>query len=161
MAIAALLWVLALGLIAAGMVGTIRPFLPGPILIFAGVLLAAWIDDFHKIGRWTIGFVGALLLLSFFADTITQALGAKRANASPLAVTGAAVGSFAGAFLGPVGLFALPLVGAMVGDFATNRSVLRAGKVGLLTALGTVAGTAARVAISFAMVGFFVAALLL
>lgn len=161
MTTAALLWVPALALIAAGLVGTVRPFLPGPALIFAGILLAAWIDDFHRIGWWTIGFVGALLLLSFFADTITQALGAKRANASPLAVTGAAVGSFAGAFLGPVGLFALPLVGAMIGDFATNRSLLRAGKVGLLTALGTVAGTAARVAISFAMVGFFVAALLL
>jgi len=161
MTISILLWIVALALIAAGLVGTVRPFLPGPILIFAGILLAAWIDQFQKIGWWTIGFTGVLLVLSFFADTLLQTLGAKRANASPLAVTGAAVGTFAGAFLGPVGLFALPLVGAMVGDFATNRSILRAGKVGIATAIGTVAGTAARLAISFAMIGFFVAALLL
>jgi len=160
MATSTLLWVLALALIAAGLVGTVRPVLPGPALIFTGILLAAWIDDFQKIGWWTIGFAGALLVASFFADTLAQAFGAKRANASPLAMTGAAIGSFAGAFLGPVGLFVLPLVGAMIGDFATNRSILRAGKVGLMTAIGTVAGTAARVAISFAMIGFFVAALL-
>jgi uncharacterized protein len=43
-----LLWVLAVVLIVVGVAGTILPALPGAILVFAGVLLAAWIDDFTR-----------------------------------------------------------------------------------------------------------------
>jgi uncharacterized protein len=159
------LWILALAMIAAGVVGTVRPILPGPTLVFAGVALAAWIDHFTRISGWTVGLVGALAVAAFFADSLTRTLGAKRANASPLAITGAAIGSAAGTFttplLGPIGLLVLPLMGAMIGDYATNRSFLRAGKVGLATWFGTVAGTAARLAITFTMIGIFAAALLI
>ena len=83
------LWILALAMIAAGVVGTVRPILPGPTLVFAGVALAAWIDHFTRISGWTVGLVGALAVAAFFADSLTKTLGAKRANASPLAITGA------------------------------------------------------------------------
>ena len=41
-----LLWVLAVLLIAAGILGLLLPALPGPPILFAGLLLGAWIDDF-------------------------------------------------------------------------------------------------------------------
>ena len=39
------LWVLVIALMAAGVVGTVLPILPGAVLIFAGAVLGAWIDD--------------------------------------------------------------------------------------------------------------------
>ena len=41
-----LLWSLVVLLIVAGIAGTLLPMLPGTALVFAGLLLGAWIDDF-------------------------------------------------------------------------------------------------------------------
>ena len=49
----AVLWLVAGLLMLVGLVGTVLPALPGVPLIFAGVLLAAWIDEFQRIGGWT------------------------------------------------------------------------------------------------------------
>jgi uncharacterized protein YqgC (DUF456 family) len=43
------LWIVAGLLVLAGVAGTMLPVLPGIPLIFGGVLLAAWIDDFQRI----------------------------------------------------------------------------------------------------------------
>jgi len=37
-----LAYILSAGLILVGIVGTVLPVLPGPPLVFAGMLLAAW-----------------------------------------------------------------------------------------------------------------------
>jgi len=47
----------------------------------------------------------------------------------------------------------LPLVGAAIGDFIAQRDVLRARRVGVATWRGMLAGTVAKVAIVFVMVG--------
>jgi len=59
------------------------------------------------------------------------------------------------------GLVFLPLVGAALAEYLARRDAWRAGKVGVATWLGLLAGTAAKVAIAFLMVGVFVAALLI
>jgi uncharacterized protein YqgC (DUF456 family) len=88
-------------------------------------------------------------------------MGARKAGASRYAIVGAALGTIAGIFTGFVGLLFMPLVGAAIGEFAAQRDVARAGKVGVATWIGLLVGTALKVAIVFAMVGVFVVALLL
>jgi hypothetical protein len=154
------LWILAVLLIVVGVVGTVLPALPGAILVFAGVALAAWIDDFARISGWTVGVLGVLTLIAWAADYVAAAAGAKRAGASKYAVLGAAVGTVAGVFTGLVGLIFMPLVGAAIGEYFAEKDALRAGRVGLATWIGMVVGTAAKVAIVFVMVGIFVVALL-
>jgi hypothetical protein len=43
------LWIVAIALIVIGVVGTVVPAVPGVILVFAGMALGAWIDDFARI----------------------------------------------------------------------------------------------------------------
>ena len=43
-------WVLAITLIILGVIGTFLPVLPGAVLVFGGMLFAAWIDDFQRVG---------------------------------------------------------------------------------------------------------------
>ena len=155
-----LLWVLAIALIVLGIAGTVLPALPGAILIFAGVALAAWIDHYTRISGWVVVALGVLTIVSMVVDYLAAALGAKRAGASRLAILGAAVGTVLGVLTGLWGLLFMPLLGAAAGQYASQRDLRRAGTVGVATWLGLLVGTAVKVAIAFAMVGIFIFALL-
>ena len=49
-----LLWLLVVVLIVAGLAGTVLPALPGTLLVLAGIVLGAWIDDFTRVGGLTL-----------------------------------------------------------------------------------------------------------
>jgi uncharacterized protein YqgC (DUF456 family) len=147
--------VLAGLLILAGIVGTVLPALPGLPLVFAGMLLAAWAGNFQEVGWVPLLVLGLLTLLSLGIDFLATSLGAKRVGASKLAVAGAVLGTFAGLFFGPVGLFAGPFVGALGGELIHGREVRKAAKVGFGTWLGIVFGIVLKLGLAFAMVGLF------
>ena len=154
----AALWVLALLLVLAGFAGAVLPAIPGAPLVFAGLLLAAWIDGFAKVGWVPLVLIGLLAALTFVVDLAASALGAKRVGASPLALLGAAVGTVAGLFFGFVGVLAGPFVGAALGEFVARRDLRQAGRAGLATWLGILVGSAAKAALLLAMVGLFAVA---
>ena len=156
----AVLWILAGLMIAIGVVGTVMPALPGAVLVLGGAVLAAWIDDFTRVSAWTLGVLAVLTVLSFVAEYVAGLLGARKAGASRLALVGAALGTVAGIFTGLIGLLFLPLAGAALGEFLSQRNLMRAGRVGVATWIGLLVGTAVKVAIVFTMVGVFVFALL-
>ena len=155
-----LLWLLAIASMVLGVVGTVLPAIPGPTLVFAGIALAAWIDDFTRISIWIVVVVGVLAALTWVIDIAASMAGAKRVGASPWAIAGAAIGTVAGVFTGFVGLLFMPLVGAAIGEYLAKRDLIRAGKVGVATWLGMLIGTALKVAIVFAMLGLFALPLL-
>ena len=157
---AVLLWIIAVALILVGIAGTVLPVLPGAILVFAGILLAAWIDDFTRIPVWLVVILGAFTAIAWAVDYLAAVAGAKKAGASKLALIGAAIGTLAGIVTGLWGLLFMPLVGAAIGEFIAQRDLARAGKVGVATWIGLLIGTAVKVAIVFAMVGVFVVALI-
>jgi uncharacterized protein YqgC (DUF456 family) len=151
-------WILVFVLMAAGVVGTVLPILPGAMLIFAGAVLGAWIDDFARVSGWTLGVLGILAALSIACDFVVASLGAKRLGASPLAISGATLGTFVGVFTGLWGLLFMPLVGAVVGEFLAMRNLRRAGQVGVATGVGLFVGAVVKIALAFSMIGVFVAA---
>ena len=59
----ALLWIAATLLVALGVAGVLVPGLPGIPLVLAGLVLGAWIDDFHYVGRNTLLWIAGLALL--------------------------------------------------------------------------------------------------
>lgn len=155
------LWIVAVLLIAVGVAGTVLPALPGIPLLFGGVLLAAWIDDFQRIPGWVVGVLAVLAVIGVAVDYVAAALSARRVGASRQGIIGAAVGTVAGVFTGLWGLLFMPLVGAAIGEFLAHRDALRAGKVGIATWFGLLIGTAVKLAVAFTMVGIAIAALLI
>ena len=155
------LWILAVVLIVVGVGGTFLPALPGIPLIFGGVLLAAWIDDFQRIPGWVIGVLAVLAVIGIAVDYVAAALSAKRVGASRQGIIGAAIGTVAGIFTGLWGLLFMPLVGAAIGEYLAHQDALRAGKVGIATWFGLLIGTAVKIAVAFTMIGVAVAALLI
>jgi uncharacterized protein YqgC (DUF456 family) len=156
-----LLWVIAVLLVIVGAVGTVLPALPGVPLIFAGVLLAAWAEDFQRIGGWTLGVLAVLAVIGLVVDYVAASMSAQRAGASRHGIIGAAIGTVAGIFTGLLGLVFMPLVGAAIGEFIAHRDALRAGRVGVATWLGLLVATAIKIAVAFTMIGVFVAAIVI
>lgn len=155
------LWIVSVLLMLVGIAGTVLPALPGVPLIFGGVLLAAWIDDFQRISVVTVIVLAVLAVVGIVIDYVAAAISAKRAGASRQGIIGAAIGTLAGIFTGLWGLLFMPLVGAAVGEFIAHKDMFRAGKVGAATWFGLLVATAVKLSIAFTMVGVFVAALLI
>jgi uncharacterized protein len=149
-------WVLAIALIVGGVIGTFLPVLPGAALVFAGMLLAAWIDDFQRVGWITLSILGLLTALVFVIDVVAAALGAKRVGASRLALVGATIGAVVGIFFGIVGILIGPFLGAFIGEVLARGRMDSAARVGFATWLGMAVGALAKIAVVLAMIGVFV-----
>ena len=153
------LWLASISLILIGLAGTLLPLLPGTLLVWGGVLLGAWIDDFTRVSVGTVVIITVLALLAGVLEFVAGLMGAKRVGASKLALVGAALGTVAGIFMGLVGVLFMPLVGAAIGEYWSQKNQERAAKVALATWLGLIVGMVAKVVLSFVMVGIFLVAL--
>jgi uncharacterized protein YqgC (DUF456 family) len=150
-----LYWLLALLLVTVGLAGTVLPALPGVPLIFVGLWLAAWIDDYQRVGGITLGVLGGLTVLAILADLFASVIGAQRVRASPQAIWGALIGSLVGLFFGLPGLLLGPFLGAMAGELVARGGLARATEVGLATWVGLLIGTILKLAIAVTMVAVF------
>jgi uncharacterized protein YqgC (DUF456 family) len=156
----ALFYVLAAILVVVGLAGIVLPALPGLPLVFAGMLVAAWTDGFERVQWWWLLILGILTLLSLLIDFWATAMGAKRVGASRKALVGAVVGTFVGIFFAPIGLFAGPFVGALLGEFWHGRrfdtqGIGKATKVGFGTWMGIVFGVVLKIALACTMLALF------
>lgn len=152
---AILYWILAVILILAGLAGLVLPALPGPPLLFAGFLLAAWIDHFAYVGTGTLIALGIMAALMYAIDLAATAFGAKRFGASRRAAWGAAIGALLGLFFGLPGVLLGPFVGALVGEFTLHGNLRAAGRAGIGASVGLAIGAAAKLALGVAMLGVF------
>ena len=152
------LWILAILLMLVGVLGIVLPALPGIPLMFAGMVVAAAIDDFQRIGWLTLSVLGFLTIISVIVEFVASALGAARVGASRRAIWGALLGTIVGLVFGIPGLIFGPFVGALIGELSVHGRIEQAGRVGFATWLGLIFGTLAKIAIGFAMIGIFVLA---
>ena len=148
-------YVLAALIVIVGLVGTVLPVIPGTILIFAGLFIAAWADQFARVGVVGLSIIGVLAILAFVADFVASLLGARRVGASPQALVGATIGGLIGLFLGIPGMIIGPFIGAVGGELLARGRLAQAGKVGFGTWVGLVFAAVVKVVIAFMMIATF------
>lgn len=149
-------WAVAAILVIVGLAGTVLPALPGVPFVFGGLLIAAWIGDFQRIGWPTLTVLALLTMLAIAADFAASMLGAKSVGASKQALIGAVIGSILGLFFGLIGVFIFPFIGAVAGEYMARGQLGQASKVGLATWLGILLGSIAKLSLAIAMVAIFV-----
>ena len=154
---AIVLWTVAGVLVLAGLAGLILPAIPGAPLIFAGLVVGAWADDFAYVGVWTIVVLAVLTLVTIGVDFWATMFGAKKFGASKRAVIGALVGSIIGLFLGLPGVLFGPFIGAVIGEISSRGSLPQATRAGFGATLGLILGAAIKLALALSMIGIFVA----
>lgn len=149
------LWILAVALVAAGIAGAFLPAIPGALLVFAGLVLAAWADGFVHVGAVTIVILALLTAATYVLDFVAGALGTRRFGASTRAMIGASLGALVGLLFGIWGIILGPFLGAVAGELTVRRDLRGAGKAGVGAWVGVVVGTLGKVAIVFVMIGVF------
>ena len=148
---------LAALLVALGIAGLLLPALPGAPLLFAGLVAAAWAEDFTHVGWGWLALLFVLAALTYAVDLAATALGAKKFGASPRAVIGALLGGLVGIFLGPLGIILGPFAGAVLAELSLRRDWASAQRAGVGATLGLVLGAVAKLALAGAMLGIFAA----
>jgi uncharacterized protein YqgC (DUF456 family) len=156
MEVAPFLWLLACVLIAAGLAGVLFPVIPGAPLLFVGLLIAAWAEDFHYVGFWTLVTLGFFAALTYGVDLWATMFGVKKFGASKRAIVGAVIGALAGVFFGFPGVIFGPFIGAVIGELLAQRNLTAATRAGMGATVGLVLGAALKLALAFAMIGLFV-----
>lgn len=151
-------WLVALSLVVLGVAGLVLPAIPGAPLLFLGLLVAAWTENFMYAGVRTLAILAMLALLTYGVDLWATMFGAKRFGASRRAIIGAVIGSIAGVFLGFSGVIFGPFIGAVIGELLAQRGIQQAARAGIGATIGLVLGAALKLALAFAMIGIFIVA---
>jgi uncharacterized protein YqgC (DUF456 family) len=148
----------AFAAILLGLAGIVLPLLPGTPLLFSGLWLLAWIDDFSRVSVTTVAVLAAMAILAWLVDYIAAAFGVRRAGASQLAVVGAAIGAVVGIAGGIIGVVVGPVVGAVIGEWLARHDRLQAARAGIAAGFGFILAVAAKIGIAFTMLGIFAVA---
>ena len=140
-----------------GVLGTVLPIIPGPIVIFVAALIYALLERFQTIGWPTLLVLGILTVLATTADVWASSIGAKMGGASGWSIVAGLVG-------GLVGLVVFSLPGAIIGavggvlliEIIRVRDLRTALKAGSGWAIGWVLSTILQLVTGLVMVVIFV-----
>jgi uncharacterized protein len=147
-------------LLLGGLVGIVLPVLPAVPLAWLGFALFALATDFANVSLFTVLVFLALSLLTIAFDVALPVYGAKRFNASKLALLGAGLGVIVGiVFLGPIGIIAGPLVGAIAGEVLSGKEWRESIRASAGVVAGILTNLVLKVVLILTMVGFCVVAL--
>ena len=144
---------------ALGLIGTVLPVIPGTtIILAAAVVHRLMVGEEKGMAWWGIAGLVLLTLVSYALDFASSYFGAKYFGATRWGVAGAVIGGIIGIFTGFVTLLVLPIAGAIVGELIAGKRLIKAGKAGWGTLLGTIAGMVGKFAIGLAMVSWWLLA---
>lgn len=147
---------LALLLMIAGVIGSVLPVVPGPILSFAGLLVYYIFQENEILTLWPLIFFGLGMLFLVVADYLLPLLGVKFLGASKKGQWGAIIGALLGiVFFPPLGIFIGALLGAIVGEIYHGKEPQEAVKAGIGVVTGSVVAIFLQVIFSLSILAYF------
>lgn len=141
-----LLYILSALCMLVGLAGCILPMLPGPPLVWLGMLLLHFTDrvDFTV----TELVVSALVVIATVVlDYITPMIGTKKFGGGKYGNWGCMIGTVVGLFFMPLGLILGPFIGAVIGELIAGKPMRAALKAGFGSFVGFLFGTLIKLAV--------------
>lgn len=146
-------WTLTGCLLLLGVIGSVVPLLPGPMLIFVAGIVHTLLRPESGMGWQGMVILFLWLVLAYVVDVLSGAMGARWFGASRWGMAGVVVGGLVGLFFAPLGFIIGPLAGALAFEiFFAKKRLHPAVKSTWGTLLGTGVGLVLRLLISLAMV---------
>lgn len=118
-----------------GIAGCVLPMLPGPPLVYAGILLLHFTDKIEIPTALLIGWLIIVVILQII-DYITPILGSKFSGGSESGKKGCLVGTILGLFIMPWGIIVGPFLGTAIGELMGGNDMKHA----ILSATGALTG---------------------
>lgn len=141
-----LLLVLAVLLLVGGIIFSILPPLPGPILAYGALILTHFASDETAIGSGWFIFLGIGMVAVTVLDFLMPAVATKKYGGTRSGVYGGLIGTLVGVFSPiPFGIIWGPLLGAIVGDLIGGNQIKAAMKSGFAAFVGFVIATILKV----------------
>ena len=149
-------WLFAVVVMALGLIGTVIPVLPGTTIILAAAVIHRVVLGAERSLGWSALIAMLVLTLVTYAiDVAAGYLGAKQFGSTKWGLIGATVGALIGLFFGLFGLFVGPVIGAIAGELIAGKEILKAGRAGWGTLVGSLAGVIAKLFIGLLMIVIF------
>jgi len=143
-------------LIILGILGSVLPILPGPPIVFGGLLLVHFSSK-HPFTVDSLILFGLLTILSAVIDNVLPIYATKKFNGSKKGVWGSAIGLIIGLFLfPPFGIIIGPMFGAFLGELLDGKSPNNSVKPAFGSLIGFLSSVFLRFALSIIMAYYFV-----
>lgn len=147
-------------LLILGLLGSVLPVLPGPILGYAALLILMLLPEPVFTSQFLIIWAVVTILVTLL-DYVVPVYGTKRLGGSKSGVNGSVIGVVIGfIFLGPLGLIIGPFLGAYIGELIAGKQSRVALRSAVGSFIGFLAGTFIKVIIVLIMSYHFVNALI-
>ncbi len=151
----ALLITLSLFLIAGGIIFSILPPLPGPLLTYGALISTHHIAEKTQFGTASFVFWGILGFAIIVLDYVLPVAVTKKFGGTKAGMIGGIIGSIAGIILPiPFGIILGSLGGAVIGDLYGGNRIKSALKSGFGSFLGFLAATSLKLLYSVILGGF-------
>jgi len=140
-----------------GIAGCVLPILPGPMLIFLGLLLLALLKDFFPPLTPTLMTVMAILtVVVTIGDYMIPLWGAKKYGTSKWGIWGSVAGMAIGLLFSPFGMLLGAVIGAVAVEWLVQKKKGKALKAGWGVIVGSLLGAVLKLGVSGMMVYYFV-----
>lgn len=156
---AILAWALVVSTIGAGLAACVIPFLPGHIIMLAGMILGQVLIPEIHLSWYSWVILCFICLMGAVGDNLLAAWGAKRFGSTRAGIWGAVIGLIIGIFAIPGwGIIVGPFTGALAAEIFIERNNLRQSlKSGVGAFLGSISGVLLKIISGIAMVLYFIA----
>jgi uncharacterized protein YqgC (DUF456 family) len=143
-----------------GIAGCVLPILPGPVLIFLGLLILALLKDFFPPLTPTLMIVMAFLtVVVTIGDYMIPLWGAKKYGTSKWGIWGSVAGMAIGLLFSPFGMLLGAVIGAVAVEWLVQKERGKAFKAGWGVIVGSLLGAVLKLGVSGMMVYYFIRAL--
>ena len=143
--------------VLVGIAGCVLPILPGPVLIFLGLLILALLKDFFPPLTPTLMIVMAFLtVIVTIGDYMIPLWGAKKYGTSKWGIWGSVAGMVIGLFFSPFGMLLGAVIGAVAVEWLVQKERGKAFKAGWGVIVGSLFGAVLKLGVSGMMVYYFI-----
>jgi len=145
-----------------GLLGSIIPFLPDVVLIWAGALLYGLVVGWGQSGGWLFGVISVLGMIGLLSDAWVSGAGARQGGATLLTTLGGLAIGIVGLFAaGPIGFLGGILLGTFVLEYLRHRDPDQALRATFGMGIGYGASFIVKFLLGLGMIGAWVAWLFL
>ncbi len=150
------LLILAVLLLAGGIIFSVLPPLPGPILTYLSMIATHYATEDTRFSTFLLIFFGALTAIITVLDYVLPVAATKKFGGTKAGIWGGVIGTVLGVMSGiPFGIILGPLLGAIIGDLIGGNHIKAAMKSGFGSFVGFLLATSIKVIFS-CVVGLFV-----
>ena len=138
--------------IVGGIIFSVIPPLPGPVLSYLGLLCIHFSDTEASFSVFGLVFWGGLATVITIADYALPIMATKKYGGTKAGIWGGAIGALAGFLLPiPFGVIIGPLLGAIIGDLYGGNHFRAAMKSGFGSFVGFLIATGLKVVVAFSI----------